>query len=155
MIAWVHEHFKRLGLSLSMAESCTGGLISHLLTDLPGASLFLDSSLVCYSVESKRALLKVKKSVVSRHGAISEKAAEEMARGVRRLRGTDFSLAVTGNLGPVPMEDKQIGLVYMAVDWERETISKGMLFEGSREEIKYQAALEALHFLKEVAEVWT
>ena len=85
---------------------------------------------------------------------ISEEAAREMATAIRRKRGTDFSLAATGNLGPDPMEDKRVGLIYMAVDWERETISRGKIFEGDREEIKYQAAISALELLREVVEVW-
>jgi nicotinamide mononucleotide (NMN) deamidase PncC len=85
---------------------------------------------------------------------VSEEVAREMAAAIREKRSTDFSLSVTGNLGPEPMEGKRVGLVYMAVDWERSTSSKGMLFEGEREDIKYQAALASLQFLNEVIETW-
>lgn len=155
LIEKIHRHLKRSSLTLSIAESCTGGLISHLLTNLPGSSLFLDSSVVCYSTESKVKLLGVRRSLIKGHGAVSEKTAQAMAVAVRKKSNTDFSLATTGNLGPNPMEDKRVGLVYIAVDWSRETISKGMLFDGEREGIKYEAARAALQFLGEVLEVWT
>lgn len=151
----IHSYFKKSGLTLCVAESCTGGLISHLLTNLPGASLFFDSSIVCYSIESKRNLLGVKGSLIRHQGIISEETARAMAIGVRQKRKTDFSLSITGNLGPDPMEDKTAGLVYMAVDWERETVSRGMIFDGGREEIKYKAAISSLEFLRETVKVWT
>jgi len=154
LIEKIHHHFTRSGLTLSIAESCTGGLISHLLTNLPGASLFLDSSVVCYSTESKVRLLGIRRSLIKSHGAVSEKTAQAMAVAVRKKSGTHFSLATTGNLGPNPMEDKKVGLVYIAVDWSRETLSKGMLFEGEREKVKYETAKAALQFLSEVLEVW-
>ncbi|HXX81964.1 MAG TPA: CinA family protein [Thermodesulfovibrionales bacterium] len=154
LIEKIHHHFKRSDLTLSIAESCTGGLISHLLTNLPGASSFLDSSVVCYSTESKVKLLGVRRSLIKSHGAVSEKTAQAMAVAVRKKNNTDFSLSTTGNLGPNPMEDKRVGLVYIAVDWNRETVSKGMLFDGEREEIKHEAARAALKFLGEVLEVW-
>jgi nicotinamide mononucleotide (NMN) deamidase PncC len=77
-----------------------------------------------------------------------------MAVAIRRKRKTDFSLSITGNLGPDPAEDKKVGLVYIAVDRERETVSRGMIFDGEREAIKRAAALAALHLLVEVVDVW-
>ena len=141
-------------MRLGIAESCTGGLISHLLTSLPGASEFFDSSLVCYSTESKIKLLRVKPLIIKRHGVVSEDTARAMAEGVREQRKTDFSLSTTGNLGPEPMENKKVGLVYMAVSWKDGTTSKGMIFEGERESIKYAAAEAALRFLGEAVEIW-
>lgn len=154
LIEKIHLSFKRSGFRLSVAESCTGGLIGHLLTRLPGASDFFDSSVVCYSVESKIQLVGVKRSVINKYGTISEETARAMAVAIRRKRKTDFSLSITGNLGPDPAEDKRVGLVYMAVDLGKETLSKGMIFDGEREGIKRSAALTSLHFLSEVVEVW-
>lgn len=142
-------------MKLSVAESCTGGLISHLLTNLPGASLFLDSSVVSYSNESKIKLLGIRASLIKKYGSVSEETARAMAIAIREKRRTDFSLSITGNLGPEPIEGKRVGLVYMAVDWQKDTSSRGMIFEGEREEIKYQAALASLRFLSEVLETWT
>lgn len=154
LIEKIHRHFKSAGSRLSIAESCTGGLISNLLTNFPGASDFLDSSIVCYSIESKINLLGIKRSLIRSHGVISEEVARAMAIAVRKKRKTDFSLSTTGNLGPNPMENKKVGLVYMAVDRERETISRGMIFEGERERIKYDTAIASLKFLNEAIEVW-
>ncbi len=151
----VHEYFKATRRKLCVAESCTGGLVSHLITSLPGASLFFDSSVVSYSNESKTEILGVKRSLIKKHGAVSEETARAMAVAIREKRRTDFSVAITGNLGPEPMENKQVGLVYMAVDFQKETASRGMIFEGRREEIKLQAALASLRFLAEVFETWT
>jgi PncC family amidohydrolase len=151
----IHKHFKASWKRLCVAESCTGGFISHLITSLPGASLFFDSSVVSYSNESKTELLGVKKSLIKKQGAVSEEVARAMAVAIRNKRGTDFALAVTGNLGPEPMENKKVGLVYIAVDFEKQTVSKGMIFDGEREEVKLQAALASLQFLAEVAETWT
>ncbi len=150
----IHTHFKASWKRLCVAESCTGGLVSHLITSLPGASLFFDSAVVSYSNDAKIRLLGVKRSLIRKHGAVSEEVAQAMAVGIRGKRGSDFALATTGNLGPVPMEGKQVGLVYMAVDFEKETVSRGMIFEGDREEIKLQAALSSLRFLAEVVETW-
>ncbi len=150
----IHTIFKASGKRLSVAESCTGGLIGHLITTQPGASLFFDSSIVSYSTESKIKLLGVKRSIIKKHGAVSEETAIAMARGIRGKRETDFSLSITGNLGPEPMEGKKVGLVYMAVDWEGGTESKGMLYDGDREEIKLKAATGALQLLREVIRLW-
>lgn len=150
----IHTFFKTAQLRLSVAESCTGGLISHLITDLPGASLFFDSSVITYSTESKVRLLGVRRSLIKKYGAVSEETAMAMARCMRSRRGTDFSLAITGNLGPEPMEHKKVGLVYMAVDWKGGTESRGMIYEGERKEIKLKAAKGALEFLLEVARIW-
>jgi len=150
----IHACFKRSGLKLSVAESCTGGFISHLITALPGASLFFDSSIISYSNESKIKLLGISESLIRKHGAVSEEVARAMAAAIRKKRKTDYSLSTTGNLGPDPMEGKKVGLVYMAVDRGNETVSRGVLFDGTREEIKQRAALSALQLLSEVVEGW-
>jgi PncC family amidohydrolase len=146
----VHLLFVEKGLTLTVAESCTGGLINHLLTELPGASMFLEAGLVAYSVESKHRLLNVKRSLVKKYGIISEEAAQVMAQGAAELTDADVALAVTGNLGPDAWEGKEIGLVYAAVSFGDEMVSRGFLFDGLRGDIKKQAAMAALKFLREV-----
>ncbi|HAM52278.1 MAG TPA: competence protein ComA [Nitrospiraceae bacterium] len=154
LIKKIHTYFRSSRLKLSVAESCTGGLVGHLLTTQPGASEFFDSSVVSYSAESKIKLLGIKKSLIQRYGTISEETARAMAYAIRKKRKTEFSLSITGNLGPKPAEEKKVGLVFMAVDWEKETISRGMIFDGDREAVKYAAAMASLRFLGEVVEVW-
>lgn len=155
IIGKLHETLKSKGLTLSLAESCTAGLVSHMLTTLPGASKFYDSSIVCYSVESKKKLLGIKESLIKKHGVISEDAARAMAEAVKDRTGTDVSLSVTGNLGPEALEDREVGLVFIAVSTELETTSRGFIFKGSRQEIKHSAATAALHFLYEAVSAWT
>jgi PncC family amidohydrolase len=155
MVKKIHEIFKTKGLTLSFAESCTAGLLSHLITSLPGASEFFDSSIICYSNRSKEKLLGIKKSILAKHGAISEETAMAMADAMRLKTKTDFSLSITGNLGPVPIEGKKTGLVYIAVSSDSIVESKGMLFDGSRDEIKESAAIASLKYLYEVVSAWT
>jgi nicotinamide-nucleotide amidase len=153
----VKEIFERLvprELRMSVAESCTGGLIAHEITNLPGASLFFDLGVVSYSEGSKRSVIGVGASLLRKHGTVSEEAAVAMAEGVRRLTDTDVSLAITGIAGPAALEDKDVGLVYMAVSLKDMIESKGMSFKGDRETVKRKASLEALKFLNQVLRLW-
>ena len=150
----LHGIFKSKNLRLSLAESCTAGFISSLIAQVPGASDFFDSSVVCYSLISKEKLLGGKKTILKRHGTVSEETAKAMAESVRLKAKTDFALSITGNLGPKPIEDKKTGLVFIAVSFAGGIESRGMIFEGSREEIKLSASVAALEFLCGVVSVW-
>ncbi len=154
LIRKLHWIFKSKNLTLSLSESCTAGFISSLIVHLPGASDFFDSAVVCYSPISKEKLLGVKKSILKRYGAVSKQTAKAMAESVRLKTKTDFALSITGNLGPKPIEDKKIGLVFIAVSFEGGIESKGMMFEGSRDEIKRASSIAALEFLYGVVSVW-
>lgn len=142
------------GLRLAVAESCTGGLISHEITNLPGASQFFEMSVVSYSEKSKKSVLGVGASLLKKHGTVSEEAAIAMATGVKKLSGADVSLSITGVAGPEPLEDKDIGLVYVAVCLKDLSESKGISFPGDREKVKKDASLEALRFLNQVLRLW-
>ncbi|MEW6214439.1 MAG: CinA family protein [Nitrospirota bacterium] len=148
----VHELFRGKGLTLSVAESCTGGLISHYLTSLPGASNFFEAGVVSYSIESKKGIIGVSPEIISRHGVVCEETAREMAEKVRPLTGTDYSLSTTGNLGPDVLEGKDKGLIYIAVSTEGQTFSRELSLTGDREENKEEASLLALMFLLEIIE---
>ncbi len=139
---------------LSVAESCTGGCIASALTRLPGASKFFSVSVVSYSENAKRSMLKISPVILKRHGVISEETAVAMAKAVGRLSGTPVSLAVTGNAGPEALEGKEVGLVYIAARAGDVIESKGFLFEGGRQTVRMAAALEALRFLRRVLRVW-
>ncbi|MEC4686389.1 MAG: CinA family protein [Nitrospirota bacterium] len=149
VVSGIHEIFREKGLTLSIAESCTGGLISHYITSLPGASAFFEAGVVTYSIESKERILGVSPEIISTHGVVSEETARDMAEKVRQLTGTTCSLSTTGNLGPDVLEDKEAGLVYMAVSTVTQTLSREMRFTGDRGEIKESAALAALKLLVE------
>ncbi len=150
IIRKVHEIFKKKGLKLSVAESCTGGLISHYLTALPGASTFFEAGVVAYSIEFKKRIPGVSPKTILDHGVVSEETAREMAEKMRSLARTDFSLSTTGNLGPDVLEGKDIGLIYTAVSMDGETFVRELRLNGKREEIKERAAVSALEFLLEV-----
>jgi PncC family amidohydrolase len=152
VILRVHELFKKKGLTLSVAESCTGGLISHYITALPGASNFFEAGVVSYSAKAKKKILDVSSDIISKYGMVSEKTAREMAEKIRKLTKTNFSLSTTGNLGPDVLEGKEKGLVYIAVSKKGKTFSKELRLKGNREENKEDASIEALRFLIETVE---
>lgn len=152
VIKRVHEIFKKKGLTLSVAESCTGGLISHYITALPGASNFFEAGVVTYSAAAKRKILGISASTIENYGVISESTAKEMAEKVRSLTGTDYSLSTTGNLGPEVFEGKEKGLIYIAVSRTGRTILKELRLTGDREENKEAASLSALKLLLEMLE---
>jgi PncC family amidohydrolase len=120
----LHELAERLqaiclaaGLSVATAESCTGGLVAHELTEIPGSSGYFLGSIVAYADESKRAALGVPAELIARHGAVSAHVARAMAEGARRVLGADLAVAVTGIAGPgggTPA--KPVGLTYVAVE---------------------------------------
>ena len=147
----VHGIFIERGLTLSVAESCTGGLLSHFLTLLPGASAFFKAGVVSYSEDMKKKILGVSSDVILSYGVVSEQTAREMAEKVRILTTTDFSVSTTGNLGPDVLEEKDKGLVYIAVCKEGGTFAKELRLKGNREQNKEEAALEALSLLIEIA----
>jgi len=152
LIKKVHEIFRKRGLSLSVAESCTGGLLSHYITTLPGSSNFFEAGVVSYSAETKKKILGISPETISKYGVVSEETAREMAEKVRSLTGTDCSLSTTGNLGPDVLEGKGKGLIYIAVSKTGKTISKEVRLTGNREKNKEEASISALKFLIEVLE---
>lgn len=148
----VHELFKKRGLTLSIAESCTGGLISHYIISLPGASNFFEAGVVSYSADAKKKLLGISQKVISKYGVVSEETAKEMAKKIRSLTRTDFSLSTTGNLGPDVLEGKERGLIYIAVCKKGKTFSSELRLTGNRTENKEKASLSALKLLIEAVE---
>jgi nicotinamide-nucleotide amidase len=134
--------------TIAVAESCTGGLLTHRLTNIPGSSKFLRLGIIVYSNESKISILKVPSSTIKRHGAVSEETATAMARSVRRIHRTDFGVGITGIAGPSGgSAAKPVGLAYIAVAEARKTICLRRLFQGSRTRIKSQAATQGLKLL--------
>lgn len=119
----VGKHLVEQNLTLALAESCTGGLIGHRITDVPGSSEYFMGGVVAYAYDAKERILGVRHDTLYDHGAVSEQTALEMARGVRRLLMTDVGLAVTGIAGPGGgTPEKPVGLVYVALstrDFER------------------------------------
>lgn len=154
MVKQVAEKLGEKRYRLSVAESCTGGFISHSITNLPGSSDFFDVGVVSYSEESKKSILGISAFSLRKHGTISEETAIAMAKGIKKMSGTRVSLAITGIAGPETIEGKEIGLIFMAVAIGDHIESQGMKLTGEREEIKIQASLEALKFLNQVLRIW-
>jgi len=152
VIKKVHKIFKKKGLTLSVAESCTGGLISHYITTLSGASAFFVAGIVSYSKEAKKNILGVSYKTLQHYGVVSEETARKMAEKVRLLTKTDYSISTTGNLGPDVLEGKEQGLIYIAASREGKTISRRLKLTGDREANKEEAALTALRLLIELVE---
>ncbi len=127
--------------TIAVAESITGGLISDLITNVPGSSQYFLASIVSYSNESKVQLLGVRKETLQDFGAVSEETALEMAEGVRNRIGSDIGASVTGIAGPSgATEVKPVGLVYFCVSDGRKLSREREVFKGDRMEVKKQAA---------------
>jgi nicotinamide-nucleotide amidase len=137
------------GVTLGLAESCTGGLLAELLTRAPGSSRFFLGSLVTYANEAKQAVLQVPPALLERYGAVSEEVARSMAEGARRVLRADYALAVTGIAGPGGgSDDKPVGLVHYALAGEM-TTARQRIFSGTRIQVRRRAAYAALALLRE------
>ena len=134
--------------TLSIAESCTGGLIASSITDVPGSSKIFLGGVIVYATAMKKKILKIPEKVFN-YGVISEQMAEAMALSVKSLTGSDYSIATTGNLGPDTMENKPAGLIYIAVATPENVFVKELRLEGDRYFNKKNATKEALEFLIE------
>lgn len=136
------------GLTIGTAESCSGGLIAHALTNVDGASRWFVGGVVAYSNAVKTSLLGVDAADLDRHGAVSEPVARAMAEGVRRVLGADCGIGVTGIAGPTGgTAEKPVGLVYIAVAVPTGTTVTRNVFAGSRLDVKRQTAERALTML--------
>nr|WP_150959918.1 competence/damage-inducible protein A [Aneurinibacillus sp. XH2] len=147
----IYEQLKERGMTLSAAESCTGGLISDLITSVPDSSSVFSGSIVSYTNAVKETILQVPAGLLEgpeAPGAISKETAEAMAGKVRELLGTDYALSVTGIAGPGSAEGKPVGLVYigLAERGKPTTVVEGR-YSGTRELIKLRAAKAALYLL--------
>ena len=135
-------------ITLSLAESCTGGLLSHELTNIPGSSKFLKISIVAYANEAKEKLLGVPSATLKKYGAVSLPTIRHMAKGARRLLKTDLGLAISGIAGPGgATPTKPLGLTFIAISSKNKTHCFRFVFKGSRLSVKKQAATKALEIL--------
>jgi len=143
---------RQKGLTIATAESCSGGLLSKRITDIPGSSEVFGLGVCTYSNEMKQKMLGVKGEVLERFGAVSPETAAEMASGVRRISGADIGVGITGIAGPGGgTEEKPVGLIYVAVDSEKYSIVEkylpGHRYGGGREHLRYMATQTALHMV--------
>lgn len=142
---------KEKDLTLAAAESCTGGLLSALLTDVSGSSEWFTGAVVAYANSVKESLLGVPADILEEHGAVSEPVVRAMARGVRDLLRVDLAAAVSGIAGPTGgTKEKPVGLVCFGWAREGKTMVRNLHFSGTRKEVKLQSVDAALSGIEEM-----
>lgn len=140
---------KERGLTLAVAESCTGGLISDMLTNISGSSAYFERGIVSYSNAAKVEILKVNEDMIADNGAVSIEVARQMAEGVKSISGTDLGLSTTGIMGPTgATADKTVGLVYIGICDDKVCTAKEFQFGDDRLLNKQRAAQAALDMLR-------
>jgi PncC family amidohydrolase len=145
----IHARLLATGSTMATAESCTGGLIGHRLTQLPGISDFYLGGVVAYSNAVKCAILGVSAQTLAVYGAVSEAVAREMASGARRIFCSDYALSVTGIAGPGGgTSEKPVGLVYIALAGPSGVSVRECRFSGDRGSVKEQSATASLEMLE-------
>ena len=139
---------KKQNLKIATAESCTGGLIAHTLTNISGASDYFDRGVVSYSNKSKTELLGVPKKLIDKYGAVSNPVAKAMADGIRVKSEVDIGISTTGIAGPTGgTKEKPVGLVFIAISTKDNVIVKKYQFGGNRIQNKYDTCKAALNML--------
>ena len=145
----VGEKLAQQNKTVAVAESCTGGAVAKLLTDVPGASRYFTHGWVTYSNTAKTAELGVPAELIEKHGAVSEQVAGAMAKGARERSGADFAIGTTGIAGPTGgSEQKPVGLVYISVSSANEHETKRFVIPGDRNFIRLRAAQTVLNMLR-------
>jgi nicotinamide-nucleotide amidase len=145
----VGEKLAQQKKKIAVAESCTGGWLAKLLTDVPGASRYFTRGWVTYSDNAKTEELGIPADLIEEYGAVSEQVAKAMAQGARENTGTDFAIGITGIAGPTGgSEQKPVGLVYVSVDSDNGCETKRLVISGDREFIRVLAAQTALNMLR-------
>lgn len=145
----VGDGLRERGMTLAVAESCTGGLLSKRITDLPGASEYYKGGVCSYANEVKVKVLGVSEQTLAEKGAVSPEVAEQMARGVMELMGTDFGVGITGVAGPGGgTEEKPVGLVYISVCFRGVCHTREMRSSLGRDRVRNQAASTALDLVR-------
>ncbi|MHB8105237.1 MAG: CinA family protein [Dehalococcoidales bacterium] len=146
----IGDLLRKKGLTLGTVESATGGLMSHLITNVPGSSDYFKGAVTTYANETKMNVIGVKAETLKRYGSVSPEVAEEMAKGGKKLLKVDICLADTGIAGPGgATPGKAVGLFYIGMANRDGVFSREHEFHGTREQNKQSAAAAALNWLKE------
>jgi PncC family amidohydrolase len=149
----VGEKLRAFGWTLAVAESCTGGLIGHLLTNIPGSSDYFLGGIIAYSNHAKEHLIGVQRESLETFGAVSEEVALEMAIGARVRLGADFGASVTGIAGPGgDSPEKPLGLTFIAISGDDFELVRKYTWEGNREDNKMMSAHATLKLLIDALE---
>ena len=149
----IQSAFIQTSLTLSVAESCTGGLLAQQITSVPGSSGYFIGGIIAYSNSVKERTLGIKKALITKHGAVSSEIALAMANGIRTSLKTDYGIGITGIAGPDGgTKSKPVGLVYIAIAHPDEAICLKCEFVGTRKQIRQQAVKQTLNLLLEFVE---
>lgn len=145
------KKLKQKKFTIAVAESCTGGLISKLLTDISGSSKYFILGIAAYSFEAKKKLLRIPASILKSKGAVSKEVAKLMAKNVRNIAKSDIGLGITGIAGPTGgTKSKPLGLVYIAVASNNKTITKKFILKGTRSQVRQKSAAKALGLINRI-----
>ncbi len=145
----LHKKLLKSKKTVAVAESCTGGLISWLLTSKPGSSAYFIEGAVVYSNRAKTRSANVPEKLIRKEGAVSRQVAESLARGIRKASRSDIGIGSTGIAGPSgAAPGKPVGLVYISASSRKKTLVRRLLLRGGRSAIRMQAAKQALVLLK-------
>ncbi|MBQ2754049.1 MAG: CinA family protein [Clostridia bacterium] len=140
---------KKQGLTISTAESCTGGLLSGAITAVSGSSDVFNAGIVTYSNDAKMKYLGVKEETLRKYGAVSKETAYEMSMGIKEANGADIGVGITGIAGPTGgTDEKPVGLVYIGVNG---VVTKN-IFSGEREDVRLKAVVKALNMVSDFVE---
>jgi nicotinamide-nucleotide amidase len=144
----IHNRLTRQKKTTAVAESCTGGQISSLLTSLPGSSDYFLLGVVAYSNKSKEMILGIPAKIIAKYGAVSPQVAILMAKNIRKKTSADFGLSVTGIAGPTGATPaKSVGTVYICLSGKNRNICRKFNFQGNRKNIRKESTHEALRLL--------
>lgn len=148
LLASLAKRLTRRKLTLSVCESCTGGMLSSMLTDIPGSSKYFVGGIVAYSNRTKEKIVGVKRSTLKKYGAVSAQVAREMASGVCRITKSNIGIGITGIAGPSGgSKKKPVGLVYIAVVYRQQVLVEQFHIKGSRAAVRKRACQQALKLL--------
>jgi len=150
IVKQIHKLLIRSNKTVAVAESCTGGILSGLLSDLSGSSKYFKCGVVAYSNSAKEAVLKIPHTLIAKQGAVSGVVAQSLAENIRKIVNADFGLSVTGIAGPGgERPGKPVGTVFIALAAKNKILVRKFNLRGSRANIRKQAAVEALCLLEE------
>ena len=153
LIESVADLLTKKKITISTAESCTGGLLGHLLTSISGSSVYYDRGIISYTNQAKHELLNVSVDLLENYGAVSKQVAEAMAEGVRKNAQADIGVSTTGIAGPTGgSKEKPVGLVYIGLSTKKKTVVNRFVFDGDRLENKDSTCVEALRLIRKEVE---
>jgi PncC family amidohydrolase len=146
----LQQALHRRKMTISVAESCTGGLVAAALTDLPGSSEYFLGGMVTYANEAKIDLLGVDAEMIRKHGAVSRQVARQMAVGARTVFGSDVAVSVTGIAGPTAEGDKPVGLTFIGASDGKKTVVRRYKWNGGRASNRVASVEAAIQLATEI-----